>query len=78
MLANQVWDIVAKKIADEEKRRLATQLQQASRMVMIGQLAAGVAHEINNPLNFITLNAHTILEDFNDLLSSHMSHCNCI
>ena len=67
MLANQVWDIVAKKIADEEKRRLATQLQQASRMVMIGQLAAGVAHEINNPLNFITLNAHTILEDFNDL-----------
>ncbi len=67
MLANQVWDIVAKKIADEEKNRLATQLQQASRMVMIGQLAAGVAHEINNPLNFITLNAHTLLEDFNDL-----------
>ncbi len=68
ILANQVWDIVAKKIAEEEKNKLATQLQHASKMEMIGQLSAGIAHEINNPLNFITLNAHNILADFNDLL----------
>ncbi len=67
LIANHIWDIVAKKIAEEEKRELAAQLQQAMKMEMIGQLAAGIAHEINNPLNFITLNAHVILEDFNDL-----------
>ena len=67
IIANHVWDIVAKKIAEEEKNTLSAQLQYASKMEMIGQLAAGIAHEINNPLNFITLNAHTIEEDFNDL-----------
>ncbi len=67
LIANHTWDIVAKKIAEAEKQTLAAQLQQAMKMEMIGQLAAGIAHEINNPLNFITLNAHTILEDFNDL-----------
>ncbi len=67
LIASHTWDIVAKKIADDEKKTLAAQLQQAMKMEMIGQLAAGIAHEINNPLNFITLNAHALLEDFNDL-----------
>ena len=67
LIANHTWDIVAKKIAEEENKMLAAQLQQAMKMEMIGQLAAGIAHEINNPLNFITINAHTLLEDFNDL-----------
>ena len=66
-LANQVWDIVAKKIAEEEKKKLAAQLQHTSKMEAIGQLAAGIAHEINNPLNFITLNEYNLIEDFNDL-----------
>ncbi len=55
------------KISEQEKALLLAQLQHTSRMEMIGQLAAGIAHEINNPLNFITLNAKTILEDFNDI-----------
>ena len=67
IIVNQVWDIVTKKIVQEENKQLAVQLQHASKMEMIGQLAAGIAHEINNPLNFITLNAHTIKEDFQDL-----------
>ena len=66
-LANHVWDIVAKKIADDEKKTLTDKLQHASKMEMIGQLAAGIAHEINNPLNFITINEHNQLNDFNDL-----------
>jgi len=67
ILANHLLGIVAHKISEQEKALLLAQLQHTSRMEMIGQLAAGIAHEINNPLNFITLNAHTILEDFNDL-----------
>ena len=67
-LANHVWDIVAKKISDEEKEKLATQLQHAAKMEMIGQLSAGIAHEINNPLNFISINEHNQENDFSDLL----------
>ncbi|HJV27184.1 MAG TPA: ATP-binding protein [Aromatoleum sp.] len=40
------------KIIDERQR----QLYQAERLASIGQLAAGVAHEINNPLGFISSN----------------------
>jgi two-component system, NtrC family, sensor kinase len=33
----------------------------------IGTLTAGVAHELNNPLNNIMLTAHTLLEDFQEV-----------
>lgn len=36
-----------------EKKRLETQLLQAQKLESIGQLAAGIAHEINTPLQFI-------------------------
>ena len=67
LIANHTWDIVAKKIADEEKKMLADQLQQSMKMEMIGQLSAGIAHEINNPLNYITLNEYNLKDDFDDL-----------
>ncbi len=66
-LANQVWDIIANKITENEKNKLAAQLQNSSKMEMIGQLAAGIAHEINNPLNFILLNSNNIESDCQDL-----------
>ncbi len=39
-----------------ERKRLEAQLLLADRMASIGTLAAGVAHEINNPLSFILAN----------------------
>ncbi len=67
-LADQAWDIIENKIKSDEQKRLIEQLQHASKMGMIGQLAAGIAHEINNPLNFISINEHNQKNDFNDLL----------
>lgn len=44
------------------------QLLQSERMASIGQLAAGVAHEINNPIGFVSSNLGTLKEYIDDLL----------
>ncbi|MCA9084386.1 MAG: hypothetical protein KDA81_10040 [Planctomycetaceae bacterium] len=38
------------------------QLVQSEKMASLGQLAAGVAHEINNPVGFVTSNLNTLSE----------------
>jgi two-component system, NtrC family, sensor kinase len=43
-----------------EERRLENSLLQAGKLAAIGQLAAGVAHEINNPLTAINANAEML------------------
>ncbi len=53
MLANIAWDIVAKKIANEELEKLQCQLQHFQKMEMVGQLAGGIAHDFNNMLAVI-------------------------
>src|SRR5690606_32861156 len=46
-------DISARKRAEAEKHTLELQLRQQQRLESIGTLAAGVAHEINNPIQGI-------------------------
>lgn len=43
-----------------EERRLENSLLQAGKLAAIGQLAAGVAHEINNPLTAINANSQML------------------
>jgi PAS domain S-box-containing protein len=50
-----------------ERRKLELQLRQAQKLESIGQLAAGIAHEINTPLQFIGDNLRFLGDSFRDL-----------
>ncbi len=46
-----------------QRRQLKSQLLQADRLTALGTLAAGVAHEINNPLAYVLLNLQYLLRE---------------
>lgn len=48
----------------KELEKAQTQLLQAEKMASLGKLAAGVAHQLNNPLGGITLFTQLVLEDY--------------
>jgi PAS domain S-box-containing protein len=61
-----VRDITERAHAEEEKKRLTTQLIQAKKMEALGTLAASIAHDLNNILQPILINS--------DLISDTIPH----
>ncbi|WP_321801927.1 histidine kinase [Burkholderia sp. BCC1988] len=65
---------------DEQRRLLRAleethvQLLQSEKLASIGQLAAGVAHEINNPIGFISANLNTLRTWVRSLLDVIAAH----
>ena len=52
----------------KQLKETENQLVQSEKMASLGQLTAGVAHEINNPVNFVMANVNPLRNDINDML----------
>jgi two-component system NtrC family sensor kinase len=59
---------VAQRHLIEQLEKANNQLLQSEKMAAIGQLAAGVAHEINNPIGYVSSNLKTLTGYVKDLL----------
>jgi len=56
------------KLTLENLKLTQAQLLQSEKMASVGQLTAGIAHEINNPVNFISGNVKPLSRDIDDIL----------
>lgn len=66
-----IRDITARKQIEEEREKLAVQLQQSQKMEMIGRLAGGIAHDFNNMLTVILGHTEIAMEESDPLLPTY-------
>lgn len=66
-LLEDFQDITPLVQAQQEKDKVQSQLMQAAKLESVGQLAAGIAHEINTPVQFIGTNIDFLDESFEDV-----------
>lgn len=54
----------------EDLKQTQSQLVESEKMASLGQLTAGIAHEINNPINFVTSNVNPLKRDIEMVLEA--------
>ncbi|HEX5126282.1 MAG TPA: ATP-binding protein [Rhodocyclaceae bacterium] len=62
--------------ANDKLQSAQNQLLQNEKLASIGQLAAGVAHEINNPIGYVFSNFGTLEKYVNDIFTLVDAYCN--
>ena len=60
-------DITELKQAEHARQLMEEQLRQAQKLESIGQLAAGIAHEINTPIQYVGDNTRFLQDSFRDI-----------
>ena len=66
------WDITRQRQAEEELQQYEMQAQHAQKLESIGNLASGIAHEINTPIQYVLSNVSFLQSAFENLKEFNM------
>lgn len=68
-----IIDLTERKNTEADHKRLEMELYQSQKLESVGQLAAGIAHEINTPVQFVGDNIRFIQDSLQDLFDLQVS-----
>ena len=81
VVISDVTDEVERMRGEQNQRALEQELAQAHKLESVGRLAAGVAHEINTPIQYIGDSIHFVrdgVEDLRGLLDTYQELCRAV